>query len=515
MPAPLPIPSRPLALGCALALLIAPAGAQTILAPAGAPSPAAPLGAQNIVAPVGVLRAAVTGARTPIAPAGDPGAPATAQSLGSTLSATLSQRFEADTNFSLDDPSPGTSYFTDSRLSLGLLRETPIQALSLGFDTGLRAFWPADESFELAVASPSTASANYLRDWPGASLETGFRYRQARVDFDRPLSAILGIDPITGAPLPVGEGGVPVDAEGEPLTGSDLGELPDDLDDLTGETIERRYDADVTLTLAPEAPSSYEFSLDATRFDYSDTSTERIPRTSLRGSAGWTLRLTPVLSGALVARYYRYDAENDRETSIRESEIDAGVIYAASQTLRLSGGIGYVDRTQEETLGGETVTIDDGTGPALRAGVRYDRPRFRLDGDTRLSTADPDTRLSGDLRVSYPLLRSRINARVFRRYIGDSSGDEVRLTGGSIGIERELNQISRLGFDLSAANQVNEDVDEPDVRRFDASAVYSRDITEVVSADVGYSFRTRDEDPESATSHAVFFQIGRSFETRF
>ena len=49
--------------------------------------------------------------------------------------------------------------------------------------------------------------------------------------------------------------------------------------------------------------------------------------------------------------------------------------------------------------------------------------------------------------------------------------------------------------------------------RVTATATYSYDLTEVVSADIGYRFRSRREDPTDAQSNAVFFQIGRTFET--
>jgi hypothetical protein len=366
------------------------------------------------------------------------------------------------------------------------------------------------------VASPSTASIDYENEWSTGSLETGFRYRQARVDFDRPIDDLLGVDPLTGAPLPAGEG-ADLDEDGDGvLTGDEFDDLPDDLDDLEGETIERRYDAEATLSLAQNSRSSYVFSLDATLYDYSEESTDRIPRTSLRGSAAWTLRLTPVLSSAVVARYYRFDADNALETEIREAEIDAGVIYRASEALRMSAGLGYVDREREQLQGGETVGFGDGTGPAVRAGLRYDLPRLRIDAEGRIFAADPDTRVDGEIRLRYPLVRSEVRARLFQRYLGNSSGEEVRLTGASIGFERELGRLSRLGLDFSAANQENEDdPDEPDVRRFDADVTLSRELTAVISADVGYRFRAREEDPEDAVSHAVFFQINRSFDSRF
>ena len=52
-----------------------------------------------------------------------------------------------------------------------------------------------------------------------------------------------------------------------------------------------------------------------------------------------------------------------------------------------------------------------------------------------------------------------------------------------------------------------------DINRLTATATYSYDLTETVSADFGYRFRSRQQDPEDAQSNAVFFEIGRSFET--
>jgi hypothetical protein len=48
----------------------------------------------------------------------------------------------------------------------------------------------------------------------------------------------------------------------------------------------------------------------------------------------------------------------------------------------------------------------------------------------------------------------------------------------------------------------------------DVGAVFSYDLTEALTADLGYRFRYRDESPETADSHAEFFTIGRTFVTR-
>ena len=45
------------------------------------------------------------------------------------------------------------------------------------------------------------------------------------------------------------------------------------------------------------------------------------------------------------------------------------------------------------------------------------------------------------------------------------------------------------------------------------TAIYSHDLTNTVSADIGYRYRHREESPQSADSHAVFFEIGKSFSS--
>jgi hypothetical protein len=195
------------------------------------------------------------------------------------LTATVSQRFEVDTNLGLDDPRPGTSYFTDSRLALGLLNETPTQVFSLGFDTGLRALWEAGEDFEFTFASPSAASAAYSQEWASGAIDTRLRYRQQRVDFTRPLDEFL-LDPDVGEPI-----------------------QPEDPGIREGRATERRYDANIDLALATDAPSSYTLGLAATSIDYSERAANRTPRDTLEGAATWSLRLTPVFAGTLSGRY--------------------------------------------------------------------------------------------------------------------------------------------------------------------------------------------------------------------
>jgi hypothetical protein len=419
--------------------------------------------------------------------------PAAAQGFGeSLLRLTLSQSAEADTNYNLDADSPGTSYFGDTRVGVDLLRETPTQRFALGLDTGLRALWEAEQDFEFTVASPTSANIGYGREWSDAAFDADLRYRRRQVDYLDELSFEEFI------------------VDGEPVF------VPNNLDQLDQDTIEQRYDANLGLELATDSPSSYSFSLQMTQVDYSEDSEDLSPSGSLNGEALWRLRLNPVLSGALLANYYYYATEAGTESTVNIAELDAGVIYEPSEDLSFNVGLGYADRQRRETIDGVRQTTEDETGPVIRGAISYAAAdELSLSADARVSTAAPDTRLSGALRASYILPRGALSARLSQGYTGDSDGQEVRVTTAGLGLSHTINSISSLSFNASYGLQVNQDDPEaPDINRANFSAVYSRNITELVFANLGYRFRWRDED-ESATSNAVFVTLGRSFETRF
>lgn len=411
-----------------------------------------------------------------------------AQSLGDPLlSATISQSFVLDSNLELDDPRPGTSTYADTRLLLGFLTETQVQTFALSLDTGLRALWQADEDFDATFASPSTAGLDYGRQWASGALESFVSYRVRDVD-----SSSL------------------VDLDGD-------SETPDDLREVNNDATERRLDAGFDLALATDSPSSYTLGFAGTQFDYSDETDDddNTPRTTLSGTIGWQLQLTPVFAGTLSGLYSSFDADNASETEIRESEVEAGVLYTPSEVLELSFGAGYANYTREEDdAAGNRETVQDDSGFVLRTGIEYLFEDVTLTGNLRLTDAAPETRLSGDLRASYPLPSGRVTGRVFQRYGGSNDGNEIRVTGAAIGLDHEINSVSGLEFDVSLARQEDLDTDDPDTDRVNFTAAYNYALTEVVEASVGYRFRSRDEDPDSATSNSVFVEIGRTFETR-
>ena len=411
---------------------------------------------------------------------------------GKILSATISQRFEANDNYNLDDPSPGTSYFTDTRVNLGFLNATDTQTFTLGLNTGLRALWEAEEDFQFTVASPTSANLGYVNEWASGVFDAALTFRQRRIDY------LDSIDDFV----------------------TDNGALPDDLDQLQRDTYELRYDANVGVAFATDSPSNYELRFLATKIDYTEDTPNQTPRTTLEGQAAWNLRLTPVLSSVVFADYLAYDADNAAETSLDVAEIDGGFIYAPSENLFVRAGIGYADRKREDTnAAGVRETTQSNSGPSVRGNFRYNiEDEFVLRGNARYTTAAPDPQFSGNLVGTYLLPRGQLRGRVYQNYTATSSGgNQARVTGASLGIVRDLTTLSRLSLDFGLAHQ--EDVDDvtpasrEDIDRMNVTATYSYDITEVVSADIGYRFRSRTQDPEDAQSNAVFFQIGRTFET--
>jgi hypothetical protein len=434
------------------------------------------------------MRRATLAALTLAATAGIPPADAQEEDPGppATLTATISQSAVLDTNYDLDDPSPGNSYYGDTRVGLGYLRQTPTQNFALGLDTGLRSLSQAEEDddnqFEFQLASPSTANVDFIQEGPNTTFDGGARLRVRRVDFTGPLD---------------------IDAP-----------LPDDLSGFQEDALEYRTDADLGLVIGTNAPSSYEFRLIGTDIDYSeDTGTTRlVPRRSVEGQAAWTLALTPVFSTIVFGSYYYYDDETDDVVKIGEAE--AGLVYQPSENLRIRGGLGYADRRRWETIGGVSQQTEHDTGPTLRGDFRYRTPAFTLQGDGRLTTAAPETRLSGVVRAFYTLPRGRVVGRIFQRYGGDQSGADSRVTGAGIGLVHEINTVSRLEFDASYAQQVNEDdPDEPKIDRTTLAASYVYDLTETVSAELGYGLTRRVEDPDEATSNRFFVVIGKTFAT--
>lgn len=406
----------------------------------------------------------------------------------STLTATLSQTFAADSNYNLEDDSPGTTYYGDTRIGIDLIQTTDTQTLNFSLDTGLRALDQPDESFEWIAASPSTARFAYDQAFSNATFDLALDASSRRID----SSALL--DTVNGLPV-----------------------LPDDVIIVNNNTFEQRYDLDTGFAYGTDAPSTIGFRLSASNIDYSgDTPEEFTPRTAAQGSAYWQLRVNPVLSTVATAGYRYEDADDTVGTQINVAEFDLGLVYDPNEDLSLTFGLGYADREQTQTLEGIETTETD-RGIVARALGSYETEELNYTFSARYTTAAPSPRFSGDFRVSYQALRSQITGRVFQEYGLGSEGDDRRLTGAGVTYDYEVNEVSGIAFDVSYANSASADDDnaDPDRRQLDFTAQYSRAFTDVVAGSVGYRMTQFQEDPTDAISHEVFLRVGRSFVTGF
>ena len=404
----------------------------------------------------------------------------------STLVATVSQSIEANTNYRLDQDSPGTSYYGDTRLALDLLKETDTQTFATGIDTGFRPLWEAGEDFDIVAASPSTAYLTYDQEGPDTAFDSTFRLRSSEVDDD-----IITLDPENPVPTPL---------------------------DGIGTARQTRIDGNIGFQLGTNDPSSYEFRLRGTAIDYSDVEegVDVTPRTATSAEATWNLDVTPVLS-TVVSAGYDYDTSDDNlGTQVRTASVDAGLAYERSETFRVRGGIGYADREREQNVSFTNTnrTTERNTGPLVRADARYITENVTFLVNAEYTTAAPQNRLIGNLSAIYRLPRGQIAGQVFQNYSNGGGGDDERITGAGVGLTRDINTVSSIGLNAAWAEQVDLDGSQDDIKRMTLTARYTREITEAVSAQVGYSYRSRDQDG-SADSNEVFLVLGRSFVSGF
>jgi hypothetical protein len=183
--------------------------------------------------------------------------------------------------------------------------------------------------------------------------------------------------------------------------------------------------------------------------------------------------------------------------------------------LNVGASLGLSSRIEEETINGRRVRTEDDQGLDALARVNYAFEDFTVAGNLRVTTAAPETRYSGGIRVRYPLPRGQLYASAFQNYTGGNDGQEVRVTGAGFGLVRDLTLYSRFGVDFATAYQEDaNNSNQGDTTRMDAGAFFSYDLTAALTADIGYQYRYLDEDDEPADSHSVYFEIGRSFATR-
>ena len=155
---------------------------------------------------------------------------------------------------------------------------------------------------------------------------------------------------------------------------TDDGALPDNLDQLQGDTRELRYDADIGVAFGTSTPSSYGLRFFATQFDYSDDDTDRAPRTTLEGQGTWTLQLDPgAVEHARSPTTCTTRPTTTTDTELHVAEVDRRPrLPARARTSACAAASATPTRKREDDdVAGVRETTQDNNGPSVRGDFRY------------------------------------------------------------------------------------------------------------------------------------------------
>jgi hypothetical protein len=436
--------------------------------------------------------------------------PVAAQDGGTEMVFGFSQGLETSDNLDLDPVSLGSTTFTSTELSFGLIRETRLDRFGLIAGGVLRGVsGPGAES----GLDNQSLDLSYGREGANAAFEANASYLQSNIEFLEPL------DDIT-------------DDDGQI-------DLPPDLDELSGTGNRERYAAGVALDLGRDAPVGASFSADYLAFRYSETTDPELFDNDLsEAESEVRFRLSPVAVARLGLGYRLYEAEDAEQTRRDTSRGYAGLSVEVNPVLRLDANLGYASIDTRElgvttqssgleallrlerdmpngtvTAEAEQYVTDDGTIRTFTAGRTLELPNGEL--SATLGAADSDigqSEIIGSLGWSQELPRGGINAQLRRWVDFDEDDGNVLRTALLVDYTHDINSLSSIG--LKAGYTVTDEAGGS-TDRASFTAEYKYALTEDWSLDTGYRYRMREEgEGARAQSHAVFVSIGREFRAR-
>jgi hypothetical protein len=382
------------------------------------------------------------------------------------LSFGLEQRLSWVDNPNLDIPSTGDNLQFDTRLTFGIVSETPKDRLAFNLGTTVRGE-DGTGGFGFSLENPSVELA-YTRSGPSSSLTlSGFR---RETDLSEGLELIESSD-----------GGPPI------LT----------FEDGTARTKGVR----LAYSWGEGAPFGGTLRAGLTDTDYRDTTDpDLVDNRTVTVGAGFRFALNEVTDATLDLDHRRFD--EDGPTAVEDSTtLSAGITRAlprGSLRAKLS-----------------TTRNDDGTRTSLSFGRVIDLPRGSLSIDIGATEATGgDVNMTGALGWRQDLANGDISARFSRAVTNDTDNEETLVTSFSLGMNQEL--APRLAMNLGASWTQSEEQATglaTDTTSLNASLSYA--LTEDWAMNFGASHKVKDEDGlGKADSSSVFVSLGRTFEWR-
>lgn len=396
------------------------------------------------------------------------------------LTGSVSQGVEIDSNFDLDPDSPGTSARSTTSLGVTYLTETRNQSFQLSSETSIQVLNTPDDGTETEFTLPSL-TARYTREAARAQLEVGAQLRQDPVSFLRPGELAFNDD------------------------GSLL--VLENLDDLEGTGTRLRYGADATLTLGVGGPQEWRTSLSFARTEFDAASSTLNDTETYAADTEFRLRLSPVVTGVLSADAARFKSEDD--TTRDTYAFGAGIDYEISPLLSANAGLGYSLLETQET-GGTTRT----SGVTADLGIGYQLRNTDLSATAGVeSAANGDLVATGAVSLSIALPDGTLNAGLDRSLSFGDDGDQVADTAARFAYTHAINSLS--SGDIGLTYFLREDLDDEsvdNVTRVSLGLGYQRALTERVDLSLGYTYRLLSEGDEDANSHSVSMNLVVPFD---
>lgn len=424
----------------------------------------------------------------------------------------VEQRLEYGDNLGLEIPEEGSTALASTALSFSLTSETQTQTFALQSSAALR-FEDGPNGSDAGIVSPQV-SLRYGREAANASLSLSGYYREAEVDYLRPLEDFLNDEGVV--------------------------ELPEDLADLNGTGTRIGFGVKAGLELGTSAPLGLGLRAGFSGIDYRDVTDPDLVSIR-RANAGATVRLrfSPVSEGRIALDQSLYDADDTEQTHRETTTVSTGLTRELSPRAVLDVSLGYsmIDTeefgvtTREEGVDAglrldyampngsasaevAAITTEDGTRLELVFGRSLDLPTGAL--SARLGLTQPeggDVELIGGLQWRRDLPTGALTARI-ERSVKATNEDEQRLTTFvSVGYDHAINAVSGLGLSMNYAMIEESGVAGSDDRA-SLSARYSRELTPDWNMNFGLAYQMREESGARSDSQSVFVTLGRSFDFR-
>lgn len=394
-----------------------------------------------------------------------------AQEGGRVMSFDVSQRLEAESNPDAEPDGGDASLVSTTELGFGMTTSTPTTSLGLNLDARLRQAF--DDSEGPTLEGPD-ATIDYSTRAANASFEASLAYSE------RDISYIDRFNP---------DGDDAIDG------------FPDDRSDLEGEGTRQSLRFSARAEYGLRDPFGLALTVQARDLSYEDVTSEELEDSRAYSTELETrFDLRPTLQVTSSLGYQHVTEGGVEEETVG---IGAGVSLLRPNVTYSFGGL--VDIVEGEPRVGLTA----GFGGALPRGGTYEASL----GVTR--TIDDNLVLTADGSYTAPLTPlSQLELQVERSVSDDIDEGEQVTTALDAIYTREMTPLTQLSLEAGLLRESDSSGDNASTDARLATSV-TRQLTRDWGLSAGVSHEYSDDEAGSASSNAIFVQIGRSFVTRF